>query len=153
MVAESDALRYLLAEPVNPSGTPVADQIIVSEGMEVALATCLGADLSLPYDSGDTGYWRQDMTVPTVEPPAYGTPFARFITQSDVLKQALSGVSLIENIKDIEQAQKSSNLDKRWCQKTAYYGAGTGWYAKGQQVMRRNGSASARGWMRCRQKT
>ena len=106
VVAESDALRYLLAEPVNPSGTPVADQIIVSEGMEVALATCLGADLSLPYDSGDTGYWRQDMTVPTVKPPAYGTPFSRFITQSDVLKQALSGVSLIENIKDIEHTQK-----------------------------------------------
>ena len=105
-VAESDALSYLLAEPVNPSGTPVADQIKVSAGMEVALATCLGTDLSLPYDSGDTGYWRQDMTVPTVKPPAYGTPFSTFITQSDVLKQALSGVSLIEDIQDIEAAQK-----------------------------------------------
>ena len=106
VVAESDALSYLLAEPVNSSGTPVADQIKVSAGMEVALATCLGADLSLPYDSGDTGYWRQDMTAPSVQPPACGTPFSTFITQSDVLKQALSGVSLIENIQDIEHAQK-----------------------------------------------
>ena len=48
LVAESDALSYLLAETVNPSGTPVADQIKVSAGMEVALAACLGTDLSLP---------------------------------------------------------------------------------------------------------
>ena len=106
LVAESDALSYLLAETVNPSGTPVADQIKVSAGMEVALAACLGTDLSLPYDSGDTGYWRQDMTVPSVQPPAYGTPFSTFIAQSDVLKQALSGVSLIEDIQDVKHAQK-----------------------------------------------
>ena len=106
VVAESDALSYILAEPVNPSGTPIADQIKVSGGIEVALATCLGTDLSLPYDSGDTGYWRQDMIVPSVQPPACGTPLSTFITQSDVLKQALSGVSLIEDIKDIEHAQK-----------------------------------------------
>ena len=99
-------LSYLLADPVNPSGTPVADQIKVSAGMEVALAACLGTDLSLPYDSGDTGYWRQDMTVPSVQPPAYGTPFSSFIAKSDVLKQALSGVSLIEDIQDVEHAQK-----------------------------------------------
>ena len=106
LVAESDALSYLLAETINPSGIPVADQIKVSAGMEVALAACLGTDLSLPYDSGDTGYWRQDMTVPSVQPPADGTPFSTFIAQSDVLKQALSGVSLIEDIQDVKHAQK-----------------------------------------------
>ena len=106
LIAESDALSYLLGEPVNPSGTPVSDQIKVSAGMEVALAACLGTDLSLPYDSGDTGYWRKDMTVPSVQPPDYGTPFSIFIAQSDVLKQALSGISLIEDIQDVEHAQK-----------------------------------------------
>lgn len=106
LVAESDALSYLLAEPINPSGIPVADQIKVSAGMEVALAACLGADLSLPYDIGDTGYWRQDMTARSAKPPAFGKPFSTFIEQSDVLKQALSGVSLIENIDDAEHAQK-----------------------------------------------
>ena len=106
LVAESDALSYLLAETVNPSGIPVADQIKVSAGMEVALAACLGTDLFLPYNSGDTGYWRQDMAVPSVQPPAFGTPFSTFIAQSDVLKQALSGVSLIEDIQDAQHAQK-----------------------------------------------
>ena len=36
VLSQGDALSYLLAEPVNPSGTPVADQIKVSAGMEVA---------------------------------------------------------------------------------------------------------------------
>ena len=105
LVAEIDALSYLLAEPVNPSGTPVADQISVEEGMEVALAACLGSDLSLPYDSGETGYWRQDITGAPADAPDVGTPFARFISHSDVLKQALSGVSLIEDSTAAEQAQ------------------------------------------------
>ena len=73
LVAEIDALSYLLAEPVNPSGTPVADQISVEEGMEVALAACLGSDLSLPYDSGETGYWRQDITGAPADAPDVGT--------------------------------------------------------------------------------
>ena len=33
-------------------------------------------------------------------------PFSTFIAQSDVLKQALSGVSLIEDIQDVKHAQK-----------------------------------------------
>jgi len=106
LVAEIDALSYLLAEPVNPSGTPVADQISVTDGMEVALAACLGSDLSLPYDSGETGYWRRDVSAPSADAPKIGTPFAKFISQSDVLKQAVSGVSLIDDVSTAEQAQK-----------------------------------------------
>ena len=106
LVAEIDALSYLLAEPVNPSGTPIADQISVEDGMEIALAACLGSDLSLPYDSGDTGYWRQDVIATPPDAPNMGTPFADFISHSDVLKYALSGVSLIEDSQAAEQAQK-----------------------------------------------
>ena len=46
------------------------------------------------------------MPVPSIQPPPYGTPFSSFITQSDVLKRALSGVSLIEDTQDVEHAQK-----------------------------------------------
>ena len=105
LVAEIDALSYLLAEPVNPSGTPVADQITVTDGMEVALAACLGADLSLPYDSGETGFWRQDLPAKPVDSPKQGTPLASFISKSDVLKTALSGVSVIDDHSQARQAQ------------------------------------------------
>ena len=107
LVAEIDALSYLLAEPINPSGTPVADQISVSDGMEVALAACLGSDLSLPYDSGETGYWRQDITAEQAKAPDAGTPFATYISGSDALKKAVSGISLIENKHIAEDIQKT----------------------------------------------
>ena len=81
---------------MNSSGTPVADQIKLARAW-VAWQP-VGADL-FAYDSGDTGYWRQDMTTLLFSrrcPPL----------SHSLMFEAIGGVSLIENIQDIEHAQK-----------------------------------------------
>ena len=42
-------------ENAQHSGTPAADSLTVTNGMELALAVVLGADLALPFDSGEQG--------------------------------------------------------------------------------------------------
>ena len=97
ITAEIDALSYLLLENAQANGTPASDSLKVADGMELALSVILGADLALPFDKGEQGYWRRDLE--TGERPAtphFGTPIANFVSGAPALERALKGVSVIE---------------------------------------------------------
>ena len=91
------------------------------------------------------------MTVPSVQPPAYGTPFSTFIAQSDVLKQALSGVSLIEDIQDVKHAQKQLKPGQALVSKEGILWRWDGLVRKGPASNEAERIASARGWMHSKQ--
>jgi len=96
LTAEIDALAYILSESQPDDASPAADSLKVEEGYEAALSACLGADMLLPFDSGTTGFWRQDISsIAPVPEPKIGTPLIRYISGNDILRQAISGVSLI----------------------------------------------------------
>lgn len=97
ITAEIDALSYLLLENAQHTGTPAADSLSVAEGMELALSVVLGADLALPFDMGEQGYWRRDMTeAEAPQPPSVGTPITDLVSGAPGLIRALQGVSVIE---------------------------------------------------------
>ena len=105
ITAEMDALSYLLLENARHSGTPAADSLTVSDGMELALSVVLGTDLALPFDSGEQGYWRQDLPqIDTLSAPPVGTPLTQMISGSPTLLRALQGVSVVEEA-EAETAQ------------------------------------------------
>ena len=107
ITAEMDALSYLLLENAQHSGTPAADSLTVTDGMELALSVVLGADLALPFDSGEQGYWRQDLPkIDTLTAPPVGTPLTQMISGSPTLLRALQGVSVVEEA-EAEAAQTS----------------------------------------------
>jgi len=97
ITAEMDALSYLLLENARHSGTPAADSLTITDGMELALSVVLGTDLALPFDSGEQGYWRQDLPqIDTLTAPPVGTPLTQMISGSPTLLRALQGVSVVE---------------------------------------------------------
>ena len=86
ITAEIDALSYLLLENAQANGTPAGDSLKVAEGMELALSVILGADLALPFDKGEQGYWRRDLEAgerPTT--PLFGTPITNFVSGAQAL--------------------------------------------------------------------
>ena len=97
LTAESDALSALLVDKTHTQNAPALDQIEVQAGMEQALAACLGADLMLPFEQGEAGFWRQDMEEETsLQPPELGTPLAQFMSGAVNLKRALQGIAVID---------------------------------------------------------
>ena len=96
ITAEIDALSYLLLENAQANGTPAGDSLKVAEGMELALSVILGADLALPFDKGEQGYWRRDLEAgERPATPHFGTPIANFVSGAQALERALTGVSVI----------------------------------------------------------
>ena len=107
ITAEMDALSYLLLENAQHSGKPAADSLKFTDGLELALSVVLGADLALPFDSGEQGYWRQDLPqINTLTAPLVGTPLTQMISGSSTLLRALQGVSVVEE-EEAEAAQTS----------------------------------------------
>jgi len=97
ITAEIDALSYLLLENAQHTGTPAADSLTVAEGMELALSVVLGADLALPFDQGEQGYWRRDLTeAEAPQTPSVGTPLTDLVSGAPGLTRALQGVSVID---------------------------------------------------------
>ena len=97
ITAEIDALSYLLLENAQANGTPAGDSLKVAEGMELALSVILGADLALPFDKGEQGYWRRDLEAgERPATPSFGTPITNFASGAQALESALTGVSVIE---------------------------------------------------------
>ncbi len=107
LTAEIDALAYILSESQPDEATPAADSLTVKGGYEAALSACLGADMLLPFDSGTTGFWRQDIaSISAIPAPDFGTPLTNFISGNDILTTAISGVSLIDAADDALELQK-----------------------------------------------
>ena len=97
ITAEIDALSYLLLENAQHTGTPAADSLTVAEGMELALSVVLGADLALPFDQGEQGYWRRDLAeAEAPQTPSVGTPLTDLVSGAPGLTRALQGVSVID---------------------------------------------------------
>ncbi len=103
--AEVDALHYLLADQGEANQTPVIDQLIVNDGMEVALAAYLADELSAPVGTGNRGYWRTKPHSPDLKPPDGTAPLIDYIFGVPALNAALAGVGVINDEADAQAQQ------------------------------------------------
>ena len=104
--AEIDALQYLLADLGDHDAAPIADQLLVSDGMETALAGYLADELSAPVGSGNQGFWREGSKA-SLSPPDGTMPLADFITGAPALAASLAGVGVVDDASTAEALQFS----------------------------------------------
>ena len=87
----------------------------------------LGADLALPFDQGEQGYWRRDLAeVEAPQTPSVGTPLTDLVSGAPGLTRALQGVSVIDEAEGDAAQALLKPLDKRWSVNLACFGDGTG---------------------------
>ena len=103
--AEIDALQFLLSDGGNPDEVPVADLLIVKDGMENALAAYLADELGSPVDFGDHSYWRRLDGRSDLTPPKGSLPLANFIDGVSGLKATLAGVGVVDDAAIAESLQ------------------------------------------------
>jgi chromosome segregation protein len=104
--AEIDALQYLLADLGDHDAAPIADQLLVSDGMETALAGYLADELSAPVGSGNQGFWREGSKA-SLSPPDGTMPLADFVTGAPALAASLAGVGVVDDASTAEALQFS----------------------------------------------
>lgn len=131
--AEINALAYLSLESGADSQTPIADKLTVLDDMELALSVCLGTDLNLPYDSGEHGYWRQDIDrADHLEAPAIGQPLTNFISGSKSIARTLAGISVVTHADNPKDAQNKLSVGQALVSKDGHLWRWDGLIRKGQ---------------------
>ena len=105
--AEIDALQYLLTDIGDQDTAPVADQLSVRDGMEIALAGYLADELSAPVGDGPHGFWRdktgsdtntgKDTGNDSLRPPDGTKPLADYVSGAPALTRALAGVGIVDD--------------------------------------------------------
>ena len=105
--AQIDALSYVLSDSQTSDAPPVSDRLTLTDGMETALAALLSDDLNLAGDEDALGYWRSDITVKDIAPPAIGEKLSDHVKGHPAIMAAIQGVSVIDDTQSALEAQKS----------------------------------------------
>ena len=112
--AEIEALQALLTEAADGEGAPVLDLLTVAPGLELALASALGEDLTAAETESAPRRWT--VLPPLSHPPALpnGTkPLSAFVTGPKALARRLSQVGVVEDVAEAAALQSSLHLGQR----------------------------------------
>ncbi len=98
LLAEEKALSEILKVNVKDDWSVMIDEVTVSSGVEVALATALGEDLSASNNEQAPVYWRtlKPYDQPTAVPLG-SEPLSNFVSAPPALTRCLSQIGLVQN--------------------------------------------------------